>query len=77
MTPKLLDESPHAVSGLDIRSLPIGPLEARVLSYVDGVSTREHIAASVGVSTEQVAGILERLAELGAVRFDRALAEEL
>jgi tetratricopeptide (TPR) repeat protein len=64
------------VDGLDVRSLPIGPLEALVLSRVDGTRTREEIATSVGCSFEAVARILERLAELGAVRFEGSASAE-
>jgi hypothetical protein len=71
---ELHSDSPQAVDGLDIRSLPIGPLEALVLSRVDGASTRQQIAASVGCSYEAVVRILERLAELGAVRFGASAA---
>lgn len=70
MTRKLLNDSPQAVEGLDIRSLPIGQLEARVLSYVNGFLTREQIAAAMGLGTAEIGRVLERLAELGAVRFE-------
>jgi curved DNA-binding protein CbpA len=72
VTPKLVDDSPQAVEGLDIRTLPIGQLEARVLSYVNGFLTREQIAAAMGLGAAEVSRVLERLAELGAVRFESA-----
>ncbi|HWA70804.1 MAG TPA: hypothetical protein VG937_00645 [Polyangiaceae bacterium] len=64
------DDSPRAVQGLDLRALPLSPLEARVLSRVDGVCTCTEIGTSVGLSYAEVMQILGRLASLGAVRFD-------
>jgi hypothetical protein len=64
------NDSPRAVQGLDLRALPLSPLEARVLSRVDGVCTCTEIGTSVGLSYAEVMQILGRLASLGAVRFD-------
>jgi hypothetical protein len=71
LTPKLDDELPTR-GNLDIGSLSIGPSEARVLSCVDGQATREEIASLLGSSPERISEILQHLAELGAVRFDRS-----
>lgn len=60
---------PRPIPGRDLKSLPIGPTEAFVLSRVDGIAGEREIAAQTGLSTDTVAGILERLASLGAVGF--------
>ncbi len=62
--------TPQLAAGLDVRSLPIGPEEAFVLSRVDGASSESDIAAATNFSHEEVARILTRLAELGAVVFE-------
>jgi len=64
---------PRIASGLDVRSLPIGPEEAFVLSRVDGVSSEADIAEVTNFSAQDVARILSRLAELGAVVFEAKL----
>jgi curved DNA-binding protein CbpA len=52
-----------------MRSLPIGPEEAFVLTRVDGRSSEADIAASTGLDAARVRESLERLVELGAVSF--------
>lgn len=52
-----------------MRSLPIGPEEAFVLSRVDGRIPLSEIAASTGMTQEHVSEILTRLAQLGAVVY--------
>lgn len=70
-----LDETPRGTPrvalGLDVRSLPIGPEEAFVLSRVDGVSSESDIAAVTSLGEDVVARILTRLTELGAVLFEQ------
>lgn len=64
---------PRPVVGIDIRTLPIGPEEAFVLSRVDGCSTAREIGYSTSLSEEQVVTHLHRLRSLGAVDFDAPL----
>jgi tetratricopeptide (TPR) repeat protein len=61
---------PQPVIGLDLRSLPLGPEEAFVVSRVDGTSTVAEIQASTGLPSAVVTSSLERLLALGAIRFD-------
>ncbi len=66
----LADEPPpRLTSGLDVRSLPLSPEQAFVLSRVDGSATVSGIAASTGLPEERVAAALERLHELGAISY--------
>ncbi len=60
-------QTPRPVEGVDMRSLPIGPEEAFVLSRIDGRSEVADIAAATGLDTDTVRGAVNRLAELGAV----------
>jgi curved DNA-binding protein CbpA len=57
------------VEAVDVRSLPLGPEEAYVLSLVDGKSPPRTIATATGVSLDRVLAQLRRLEELGAVRL--------
>jgi curved DNA-binding protein CbpA len=59
--------APRLVEGIDIRSLPIGPEEAFVLSYVDGSCSDSDLACLTGLDPDRVARIMARLVELGAV----------
>lgn len=67
--------TPQLVAGVDMRSLPIGPEEAFVLTRVDGRSPLSEIAASTGMTTERASEILTRLAQLGAVVYGDAKPE--
>ena len=60
---------PKPKSGVDVRKLPITPMEAFVLSRVDGKSTSSEIALATGVPTANVVTILEKLDGLGAVQY--------
>ena len=62
--------APQVVEGIDIRSLPIGPEEAYVLSRIDGMSSESDIASAAGLGPDRVARIMSRLVEVGAVWFD-------
>lgn len=62
-------ETPHPIAGVDLRTLPIGPEEAYVLSRVDGRADAAEIAAVTGVEQERVEEVLTRLVSLGAVRL--------
>jgi tetratricopeptide (TPR) repeat protein len=52
----------------DVRALPIGPEEARILALVDGQLDADDLAASSGLEPARVSMHLSRLEELGAVR---------
>lgn len=58
------------MDGLDLKALPIGPSDAFVLSRIDGSSTEAEIASAVGIAFAEIQQTLERLAELGAIRFE-------
>lgn len=62
---------PCPVAGVDMRTLPIGPEEAFVLTRVDGRSSEADIAAATGLDGGRVLQSLKRLVELGAVRYDK------
>jgi curved DNA-binding protein CbpA len=65
---------PRPVTGCNIRALPIGPLEAFVLSRVDGRASDQEIGLVTGLSTPEAAAILTRLALLGAVTYGTVTA---
>jgi tetratricopeptide (TPR) repeat protein len=67
--------TPRPVAGVDARALPIGPEEAYVLSRVDGATSEADIVAATGLDPVSVSHSLERLAELGAIRFESGSAE--
>jgi IclR helix-turn-helix domain len=54
---------------VDMRSLPLGPLDAFVLSQVDGRATVDEIAAASSLSPAETHRVLHVLAERGAVDF--------
>ena len=56
---------PKPVSGCDIRSLPLTPADAFLLSRVDGTATEHDLALCTGLPPEQVVAMLDRLAALG------------
>lgn len=58
---------PRLSDDCDIRSLPIGPSEAFLLSRVDGKSSIEDLAHATGMPVHQVVDYLQRLADMGAV----------
>jgi len=61
--------SPRLVSGTDIRSLPIGPQEAFVLSCIDGVNSEDELASITGFALDAIARIIRRLVALRAIEF--------
>ncbi len=63
---------PRPVEGIDVRSLPLGPEDAFVLTRVDGISSDTDIVAATGLDLERVRTSLSRLAELGAIVYDDA-----
>lgn len=60
---------PNPVAGVDVLALPLSTQEGFVLSRVDGSSSVEDICMMVGIGQQELLGILERLAELGAVEL--------
>lgn len=60
---------PQLVEGVDVRTLPIGPHEAFVLSRVDGRSSDGEIAMVTGLEPGFVVETLARLQQLGAVHY--------
>jgi curved DNA-binding protein CbpA len=57
------------MSGIDVFSLPLSPREGFVLSRVDGVSSVEDISIMAGVKQDELLTILDKLAELKAVKL--------
>jgi curved DNA-binding protein CbpA len=55
--------------GIDVFSLPLSTKEGFVLSRVDDVSTVEDISIMVGIKVAELLTMLERLADLGAVKL--------
>lgn len=55
-----------------MRTLPIGPEEAFVLSRVDGRTTEAELVYATGLSASRVAECLLRLERVGAIRFELA-----
>lgn len=60
---------PRPIHGLDVRSLPLSPEDAFVLSRVDGSTPASEIAAATGLSEERVLQCLDHLRQLGAISF--------
>jgi curved DNA-binding protein CbpA len=54
----------------DLKKLPIGALEAFVLSQVHGQSTAEDVAEAVGLELNDLIRVARRLADLGALSVD-------
>jgi curved DNA-binding protein CbpA len=65
---------PRQVPGCDLRSLPLTPSEAYVLSRIDGMLSSRDLSSLTGLDPTDVDRTLDRLAELGAVTWD-GLAE--
>jgi tetratricopeptide (TPR) repeat protein len=55
------------VAGCDIKSLPLSPAEAFLLSRVDAIADDQELAVCTGLPLEQVTAMLERLEALGAI----------
>lgn len=68
---KLATRVPRPSRDCDVRSLPIGPIDAFVLSQVDGVSTEADLSAICGLDPATLRAGLDRLCTLGAISFDR------
>lgn len=65
---------PRLASGIDVRALPLSPLEGFVLSRVDGVASLGDIADLTNQSTDDCATVLERLFELHAIEWTDGVA---
>ena len=63
------DRRPRLLDGIDLRSLPLTPEDAFVLSRVDGRASEEDIAMATGLDVGMVRAALEKLANLGALRY--------
>ena len=60
---------PKPKNGVDVRKLPITPMEAFVLSRVDGRANGSEIALATGMPAANVVAILDKLDGLGAVQY--------
>jgi len=58
------------VAGRDIRSLPISPREAFLLSRIDGSINESDLATLTGFDPDAVAASIDRLIALGVVELD-------
>jgi len=63
------DRRPRLLDGIDLRGLPLTPEDAFVLSRVDGSASEEDIATATGLDVGIVRAALEKLANLGALRY--------
>jgi curved DNA-binding protein CbpA len=63
--------TPRPVAGRDIRSLPLTPPDAFLLSRIDGSMNEAELAALTGFDLATVTSTMDRLARLGAVDFER------
>jgi hypothetical protein len=64
--------TPRPVAGRDIRSLPLTPHDAFLLSRIDGSIDEAELAALTGLDLAVVVATITRLASLGAIEFERA-----
>lgn len=62
-------DRPRRLSGIDLMGLPIKPVEAYLLSMVDGQMDVDEISLSIGSEVKETRAMLRRLAELGAVAW--------
>jgi curved DNA-binding protein CbpA len=58
---------PRPKSGCDIKSLPLSPAEAFLLSRIDATMNERDLAMMTGLSPADVVAALDRLAQLGAI----------
>jgi len=61
---------PRPKSGCDIKSLPLSPAEAFLLSRIDATTNERDLSMMTGISPADIATALDRLARLGAIEFD-------
>ncbi len=62
---------PRALAGRDIRTLPLRPVEAFVLSRIDAATDEHDISLLTGLSEPDVEASLNRLFDLGVIDFVR------
>jgi tetratricopeptide (TPR) repeat protein len=60
---------PRPLSGCDIKSLPLSPTEAFLLSRLDATVNERDLSLITGLSLTDVASVLDRLFQLGAIDF--------
>ena len=58
---------PRPKSGCDLKSLPLSPAEAFLLSRIDATTNERDLSMITGLSPADVAAALDRLAQLGAI----------
>jgi tetratricopeptide (TPR) repeat protein len=58
---------PRPKSGCDIKSLPLSPAEAFLLSRIDATANERDLSMTTGMSPADVAAALDRLEQLGAI----------
>src|SRR5262245_26208155 len=61
---------PRLVPGCDIKSLPLKPTEAFLLSRIDAIVDERGLSLVTGLSQADVAKALDRLCQLGAIDFE-------
>jgi curved DNA-binding protein CbpA len=66
------DRRPRLLDGIDLRSLPLTPEDAFVLSRIDGSASEDDIAMATGLDLSTVRAALEKLVNLGALRYETA-----
>ena len=62
---------PRAIGGRDIRSLPLKPVEAFLLSRIDAATDEQDLSMLTGLSRPDVEAALDRLFDLGVIDFVR------
>ncbi len=58
------------IAGVRITELPLAPLDAFVLSQVDGAADASDIAAATGRTHDEALAVLVRLRDLGAIEWE-------
>lgn len=64
-----MNRVPRQLPGCDIRSLPLRPSEAYLLSRIDSAVSERDLCLITGLSQAEVQSALDRLLELGAIHF--------
>src|SRR5262245_46812159 len=64
-----MNRVPRQSPGCDIKSLPLKPSEAYLLSRIDAAVTERELALITGLPQAEVEAALDRLVELGAIQF--------
>lgn len=72
MTTATSSRLPRLLPGADLRSLPISPADAFVVSRIDGSTSIDELAEETGKSVDELTLLLERLAGLGALVLEEA-----